>query len=326
MNASVVAPPVVAEGFPAFLAASRGQPIYVIFGVQGSGTNLLVRLLTRVFGASIFQDQSLVVRAAGAVPRQASRAAIDRQFQEIASHMFPTAWQRRRRRRLLHRDEQFDGIREQYAAADVRSGADLAHFVYAYRAFVRDGRLMGIKSDDIWAHLDVLDEVLPNRRVILLTRDFRDNAVSVAGKHFGPVEPLAAARFVRDRFVRYEAEYRRHPSLGWHVRFEDLVAAPLETMAAFGRRFGVAAAQDPAHALATLTIRPGRVGRWRELSARDRAWCESALGDPLVRFGYLASPPPHAEPTFAQACALRVRDAAARVPAKLTHLRTRWKS
>lgn len=324
MTGGAVRARVAAGGFPAFLAASRAQPIYVILGVQGSGTNLLVRLLTRVFGASIFQDQSLVVRVAGALPPQASREQVDRRFREIESHLFPSRWQRRWRRRLLHRDEQFEGIREQYAAADLRCGSDLARFVYAYRAFVRGGRLIGIKSDDIWAHLDVLDDVLPHRRIILLTRDFRDNAVSVAGKPFGPVEPLAAARFVRERFARYEAEYRRDPALSWHVRFEDLVAAPIPTLEAMALRFGLSFATDPATALATLTIRPGRVGRWRELSERNRAWCESALADPLVRFGYVDGLPPDAVPTSAEECLMRARDAARRVPAKLRHLGGRW--
>lgn len=40
----------------------------------------------------------------------------------------------------------------------------------SYRAFVRGGRLMGIKSGDLWAHLDVLDDVIPNRRIILRRR------------------------------------------------------------------------------------------------------------------------------------------------------------
>ena len=71
-----------------------------------------------------------------------------------------------------------------------------------------------------------IDAVLPNRRLLLITRDFRDNLLSVAGKEFGPVEPLCAAQYVKKQIDRYAAEYRRTGNRALHVKFETLVSSP----------------------------------------------------------------------------------------------------
>ena len=83
---------------------------------------------------------------------------------------------------------------------------------------------MAIKSDDLWETIGHIDAVLPNRRIVLLTRDFRDNLLSITNKDFGPVEPLIAARYVKTRFARYDREYQRTPDAQRiHVRYEDLL-------------------------------------------------------------------------------------------------------
>jgi hypothetical protein len=71
---------------------------------------------------------------------------------------------------------------------------------------------MAIKSDDLWETIDRIDAVLPNRRTIFLTRDFRDNLLSVAGSDFGPIDPLHAARYVKHQVSVYEREYARTAS------------------------------------------------------------------------------------------------------------------
>jgi hypothetical protein len=45
---------------------------------------------------------------------------------------------------------------------------------------------MAIKSDDLWETIGHIDMVLPNRRIVLLTRDFRDNLLSITKKDSDP--------------------------------------------------------------------------------------------------------------------------------------------
>lgn len=56
--------------FKEFFEAARERPVYVVLGVQGSGTNLLSRLLVRIFGFSVLQDRSMVFRAVSTSVRQ----------------------------------------------------------------------------------------------------------------------------------------------------------------------------------------------------------------------------------------------------------------
>lgn len=291
--------------------------MYVILGVQGSGTNMLARLLTRLFGFSVVQDQSLVVRAASMLPPSPSASDIARQFDAIASFMFPTVWTRKLRRRMFPRNERFDGIREHFAASTIRSPADLVSFVYAYRAFVRGERRLAVKSDDIWAYASALDRVLPNRRVILLTRDFRDNAVSITGKPFGPVEPLLAARFVKRRFACYQAEYNRAAGPAVHVRYEDVIRTPAEVFDRIAQRFSLLSAGALDEQLATFAFRANRVGRWAELSPRDLELCETVLHDELVQYGYDPATSARLKPRPGELTLIAARDAVGRIPQKL---------
>ncbi len=145
---------------------------------------------------------------------------------------------------------------------------------------------MAVKSDDIWETLGAIDTVLPNRRVILITRDFRDNLVSITGKNFGPIDPLSAALYVKERLVPYAAEYRRGRPGALHVKFSTLVNAPRQFVDEFSRHFGLAPAVDPETVISTFQFRPGKIEKWRALPPQELAWCEGVLYDELVEFGY----------------------------------------
>ena len=210
----------------------------------------------------------------------------------------------------------FEGIETVLQPALVRSGAEFARLVYAYRAASLGARHLAIKSDDIWAHLDAIDDVLPERRVILLTRDFRDNVVSVTQKPFGPVDPVCAALYVKRRFAAYEAEYLRAGENGCIVRFETLVERADEFVRAMTAWCGLDAAEVADHALQTISIRPGRVGRWRAMPARAQRQSEALLQNELRTYGYpLAFADPQA-PTKLELIAARARDVVGRVGQK----------
>ena len=237
--------------------------------------------------------------------------------------MFPGPVRQRFARGSVHRDPRLDGIDEYFRAAAPATAADLARFVYAYRA-ARTGRAgLAIKSDDLWAHVQALDRVLPQRRVVLLTRDFRDNAMSIVGKPFGPRMPAVAAEYVRARFIHYEREYRRRLTGGAYVRFEDLVGAPARAIDTLGRTLGLGGLGRGDSSLDGLTIRTGRVGRWRALPRRELAWCEAILRRELVNYDYGLATTGAFAPTLWDQLSTRSADAALRVPQKIRYLRRR---
>jgi hypothetical protein len=186
---------------------------------------------------------------------------------------------------------------------------------------------MAIKSDDLWEAIDRLDEVLPNRRIILLTRDFRDDLLSISKKDFGPIEPLVAAQYVKERFAHYEGEYRRTaPDHRYHVRYEDLLESPLAFVAGLSTHFALRPIDGGEAAVQALQIRRGKVKKWTGLDPARLAHVEAMLEGELRRYGYQpacdrASPP--AGTTLLKA---RLKDAFMRVPQKLERVARRLRS
>ena len=202
---------------------------------------------------------------------------------------------------------------------------DSARHIYAYRAYSLGASHLAIKSDDLWQSIHAIDRVLPNRRIVLLTRDFRDNLLSVSGKRFGPIEPVCAAVYVKKQLAHYAAEYRRAGRDGYHVTFEQLLTATTQFVDEFSARFGLAGPENQAAAIAALQFRPNKMGKWKALPARELAWCEGILQDELREFGYpLASSPEL--PSSGDLLVANARDTIRRIPQKLRSVTARLRS
>lgn len=305
-----------ATSFREFYETFRERPVYVILGVQGSGTNLLGRILTRVFGFSVLRDRAIVFNAAARLGTTPSAGDVAREIEVFRRLISPTVIGRLTGRKVVRQNAPFDGIFDELTPAAVHSGADYSRLIYAYRAYSTGAREMAIKSDDIWEHLDQIEIAIPNRRVILLTRDFRDNLASIAGKRFGPVEPICAAQYIKRQFVRYEREFRRDPR-NYHVRFETLVESPRGFVEDIARHYGLTPVADPQEALSTIPARSNKIAKWRRLPQRDLAWCEAILRDELRAFGYPLEFPTSEPPGRATVVAAAARDSIKRIPQKL---------
>jgi hypothetical protein len=147
--------------------------------------------------------------------------------------------------------------------------------------------------------------------------------VSVGGKTFGPIEPLVAASYVKERLLPYAVEYRRAGSAAFHVRFADLVRSPKAFVETFGTHFGVEPTADPDTVISAFNFRPGKVGKWSTLSPDELAWCEGILYDELIEFGYPPVSPSRVLPPAAAVRAAVLRDRAKRVPQKIGRFLTR---
>ena len=298
----------------------------MILGVQGSGTNLLGRLLQRLYSFSVLRDRAIVFEAAGRLGASPSPADIEREIQWIESALWPSALGRKTGRHVIKNNDLFDGIGDALRTAQIRSGADFARLIYAYRAFSLGTTRMAIKSDDIWEHLHLIDQVIPNRRIIMLTRDFRDNLLSISGKEFGPVEPVCAALYVKGQLAHYAPEFRRAGAAGYHLKFETLLNETREFVDDFSQRFQLEPTVDPDVTVPALKFRPNKIGKWKALPARELAWCEGLLESELKEFGYpLVSGAP-AIPSSYQVMAATARDKVKRVPQKIRRTMQRLRS
>ena len=322
MSPSTHSERVPSRDFPTFLRDTAEEPeeadlLTWILGVQGSGTNLLRRLLTKTFAFSVLKDRSMVFREAARLGSNPDVHAIERSIRIVRSRLFPSTLTRKTRRDYIKNNRPLQGIGPYLVPAQVRDGASLARSIYAYQACTLGTTRMAIKSDDLFDEISAIDEVIPNRRIILLTRDFRDNALSVGRKGWGPIDPLCAARWVKTRFAYYHDEYRRSPD-SLHVRFETLVEEPRAFFEHFAEHFGLAPTVDPEDVLSTFPLKRNKTRRWeRALSPHQLRLCEGILGPELETFGYeltTSDPRPPSPLEWAQA---RVTDTIRRIPQKL---------
>ena len=292
------------------------EPIFVVLGVQGSGTNLLCRILRRAFNFLLIEDGSVIFRSAARLGTDPSAAQVRRACALVHSRLEPSALTRKTRR-LIKVNADYSGLDRHVDTARIRSGADFARFVYSYGAFRLGTQRMAIKSDDIWEDIAHIDDVLPNRRIILLTRDFRDNLLSVSRKDFGPVEPLNAAWYVKKQFACYQEEYARaRPEHRFHVRYEDLLESPLSVVERLAHHFEMPPVVGGERAVEALNIRKGNRRKWTAIGARTLAHVEAVLRDELTAYGYQPSTEWAAPPGAAAWATASVSDALKRVPQK----------
>jgi hypothetical protein len=312
-----------ATTFTEFRNQIAHEPVWVVLGVQGSGTNLLSRVLERTFGFSLIEDGAVIFKAAARLGDGPAPAAVRREYDVVRSRLLPSTLVRKTRR-LVKSNTDFHGIDDHFDSAFVSSGADLARFVYGYGAFTLGTRRMAIKSDDLWEDIDRIDAVLPNRRIILLTRDFRDNALSVSNKDFGPIEPLIAARFVKRQFAIYEAEYRRTaPEDRFQLRYEDLLESPFAGVRALNAHFRLPFANGWEQSIRELRIRRGNVEKWRAMPPRLLGNVETMLAGELRRYGYALNSRAGSMPTRPAWAAALASDAFWRVGQKTRHIAKR---
>jgi hypothetical protein len=314
------------ELFREYFEKSRQAPIYVILGVQGSGTNLLGRLLTKLFGFSVMRDRSAVFNAAARLGLRPTTQDVEREIERFKALVWPSSLRRKLSKHVMRKNKPMDGLAGELVATSIGSGADFARLIYTYRAFGLGASHIAIKSDDLWENIGRIDEVIPTRRIILLTRDFRDNLLSVGGKQFGPIEPVCAAKYVKNQLAFYAPEYRRAGSAGYHMTYEALLNNTRELVDDFARHFQLAPRVDLDVAVPALKFRPNKIGKWKRLPQQELSWCEGILRDELLEFGYpLATASPEV-PGTAHMLLATARDKARRFPQKVRRMMARMRS
>lgn len=161
---------------------------------------------------------------------------------------------------------------------------------------------------------DLLSELYPEAREVILVRDFRDMLCSVIAFNrkrgwdaFGRQEGGDDREYVRTSMRQSAAQLERRlreagtrPLL---VRYEDLVLDPEPALASLFEQLGLAADPDVVretvaraeehsaemHHHRTTSDPAASIGRWREdLPEEVAAVCEEELGDLLRQFGYEA--------------------------------------
>ncbi|MBV8234716.1 MAG: sulfotransferase [Acidimicrobiia bacterium] len=184
------------------------------------------------------------------------------------------------------------------AAAALRRFCD-REFADARDHFKPDATWITEKTPSNSELLPMISVVYPDAWYIHLYRDGRDVARSLAGAPMGPDEVGEAAGEWAKR-LEQDRQYRHLVSRYRAIRYEDLLADPVEKTLDFFRWIGlevtpevVAAVEERAPRQVARYGQKDAVGsgKWRQLGPHDRARIFNAAADWLAELGYLDSEP-----------------------------------
>jgi len=283
----MITPHLQSSSFVPFYERIKDQPTFIVLGAQGSGTNLLARILASALDFSVTIDRSLIFNAAANLCRDRSKERGTKEAHRVVDSLFPGPVRRRLLpKRYFNQNKNYIGIREHLSNAYTESPSKFANFFYSYHAFVTSKSKKALKSDDIWENLDMLPEIIPNYRVLLLIRDPRDNAISIMNKNFGPCEIYHASLFVRKRMDAYIALADKTPNQAFCVKYEDLLTDPVTCVKQMEDFVGAKVTPDITDRIEKLNIRRDNYQKWKKISAEELAASESVFADLLTRFEY----------------------------------------
>ena len=298
------------------------EPLVVILGSQGSGTNLLAKFLRKVFDFSVVHDRSLFFNAAVDIHHNPSQRNIDRQLRRMLSSIYPSRVRRLVQMKNYDRlGRRMTGIKDHVADARVNSGESFARFFYDYQAFAQGSLRTAFKSDDIWERIEYLSEIFPNCHYVLLVRDPRDNALSIVNKDFGPREIYSAAKYVKKRIDIYAKEVERFPDRSIVVTYENMLTDPHGFVRRFAKFVDLPLHEDVESRIEQVGVRSTNYNKWKQWAPKDLAAAEAVLADDLLKFGYELGSREQDRAAVTDALGRFARDCIRRVPQKIAAYR-----
>lgn len=299
--------------------ALQHKLISFVIGVQGSGTKLFSRLLEETLDFSVIRDRCLIFQAAVKVHQDNSPKNIEKQFWYVHRRLFPATEFHKRLsvKQYHHQNGHFTGIETCFPSAGIRTAREFVYFFYSYHAYRHGKSNLAAKSDDIWEYAHYLAPLLGPRRYFLLVRDFRDNALSIVNKNFGPCTTLQAAAYVRRQLGYYCREADANAGRTLTVHYETILQDPVRVCRTASDRFSLPLTPSWDNRIAQLNIRAGNFNKWRNLDDSNLARCESELREYLQRFGYdTRSTPTRAVDKYVAAWD-QIQDICLRVPQRI---------
>lgn len=304
--------------FGHFFASIKNDPTFLILGSQGSGTNLLARILRSSLDFSVTTDRSLIFNAAANIVHEPTIERGVMESNRVVNSLFPGPIAKRLLpKRYYRQNSNYIGIKNHIEHAHTNSPSEFANFFYSYHAFVASGKKKALKSDDIWQNIDLLTEIIPNYKIFLLIRDPRDNAISIMNKNFGPCEIYHASMFVRNRMQIYASVADQAPDRAFIVKYEELLQDPIECVKRMEDFVGARITPDVEERIESLGIKRNNSQKWRNLAPDSLAISETVFAEQLERFGYERQTLENSKLTGMQKAKSTLRDKILRIPQKI---------
>ena len=258
-----------------------GAPIFLT-GFARSGTTWVNRLMRDYFDAGFVNEGQFIVAFGLRLARYG-----DLRRKKNLQHLLAD----------LRRDEFFSILERNYSVTidwqDLAAGP--ANFTAIALGILRQIAMhlgssrIGSKYPVFGRHLDLLNGLFPDCRIVHVIRDGRDCAMSQRHVTWGHQNACAAAVHWRRYINTARNAARNMPGRYLEIRYEDLISSPASSMAELEQFVtGAPPGQITERFMRDAEqLRPEKLARWRsDMSLHDQAVFEGVAADMLEGCGY----------------------------------------
>jgi len=268
---------------------SRG--ILIVIGAARSGTTYLTDILDDYFGFGMSPEGHFVLEFHKRLQRYGDLSDAENMARLLADMRHGSTL--RIIREEWPPDRRFDiSVDELQANLGGTTYADAVYAVFRTIAERLGKPHVGTKNPSYTTELPLVDALFPGRaKYINLVRDGRDVALSTMSMPWGQKNVYACAKsWARHLDLAAAFEHKVGAERLLNVKYEDLVALPVQTLAALERFLGIAVEPDARErflAGAMSNALAGNFDKWRTAMAPvDIERFEAVAGAHLVRWGY----------------------------------------
>jgi hypothetical protein len=264
---------------------SRVNPVFVL-GHPRSGTSLTCRLLLDHLGINFGTESQFIVRLYQRLDRYG-----DLHDDRRLRHLFEDISKERFFERTRHNFGFCLDIHRAMRAMEERTYAGALRAIFGQFAASQGLVRWGDKTPEYSRHLPLFRRLFPDAQYVHVVRDGRRVAVSMLKTGFGAKTALEAAKewtHCVERIQRFGQEMP--PDQFLEIRYEDLIAEPVHTMArvaeflgVVGHETAVASLRERLRAQVRQDGAHGQSGFW---TRRELECFEAIAGEQLAALGY----------------------------------------
>jgi len=266
---------------PDFKDDEKWEPVFIV-GHTRSGLTILLKILSNYTTAFGCRDQGMVLRFKDLLGRYGDltiRSNMLRLIQDVLNSY---------EYKYLLKGPEIEAV-ELYNRLPVMTYAALINEVYKSKAELH-GKVNWIEKTPYYAlRIPDLLELFPKARIIHMSRDGRDVALSLFKSKHGPKNGYMAARLWKKTILAArQARTLVSPSDFHELRYEDLLGDPVGTFSDLLEFLRM----DPSlvetwRKDSDSVLMRDNAGKWKkQLSARDVRLFERVAGDTLELYGY----------------------------------------
>lgn len=202
------------------LEIKRKAPLFIV-GCQRSGTSFLYRSLSEVLDIGFGRDNTMFINLNNSIGRYGDLNQ-DEALRTLLNSIAQSAVFKKRFNNLqINSNDFIDSL-------ETREFPDIVRTIFAFWALKHGKASWGGKTPDYTGHIESLNQLFPDAKVIHIVRDGRDVALSFFNLSWGPKDIYVAANYWKERIMRVNSDRKNLHDRFYELKYEDLLEDPVE--------------------------------------------------------------------------------------------------